>query len=415
MSNSISRRDLIRLGGGGLMLASASKVSGRLLDAPIAGGTSLQELKPSRALLTNASDFEDVTRNDPPPTDLATEQLKAARLTAETWRLEIVGDESTSAFKQRRLEDNTAVGLPELEEFAKKSGVKYLKAMQCLNIAQPLGQGLWEGIPVATILRMLGPLENVRRIYYWGYHNDDPKQLFQSSLSYSQAMETPPGELPAFLALRLNGEPLPLERGGPVRMIVPWAHGFKSIKWLQKLVLTNDYKPNDTYALQNNDPESWLKSAAYLDELPTQFQAGRSVVVRGTVISGRSGVARVECWLARLKPSQSVREPGDLEMSRVPWQPASIDPAPSDWSTILPVGVRREELLGFDRASGRPLEWPLRYGMASWSMTLDGLEPGKYEIRARAVDANGFAQPEPRPYQKSGRNAVPTHVFNVTA
>ena len=37
-------------------------------------------------------------------------------------------------------------------------------------------------------------------------------------------------------------------------MIVPWAHGFKSIKWLQKIVLTNGYDANDTYAEQNNDP-----------------------------------------------------------------------------------------------------------------------------------------------------------------
>ena len=46
---------------------------------------------------------------------------------------------------------------------------------------------------------------------------------------------------------------------------------------------------------------------------------------------------------------------------------------------------------------------------------LEGLRPGSYEIRARAVDRNGFAQPEPRPYPKSGLNAVPCQVFEVTA
>ena len=69
------------------------------------------------------------------------------------------------------------------------------------------------------------------------------------------------------VAYRLNGRDIPLVRGGPVRMVVPWAHGFKSIKWLQRVVLTNDYKANDTYALQNNDPESYLKTAAYLGGL----------------------------------------------------------------------------------------------------------------------------------------------------
>ena len=62
--------------------------------------------------------------------------------------------------------------------------------MQCLNIAQPLGQGLWEGVPLREVLRLVGKVSNVRRVYYWGFHNNDPKQLFQSSLAYNRVMET---------------------------------------------------------------------------------------------------------------------------------------------------------------------------------------------------------------------------------
>ena len=98
----------------------------------------------------------------------------------------------------------------------------------------------------------------------------------------NQVLDTPPGELPPFIAYKLNGGPFPLERGGPVRLVVPWAHGFKSIKWLQKIVLTNRYDNNDTYAEQNNDPESYLKTAAYFDDLkPENFAAGKRMVVRG--------------------------------------------------------------------------------------------------------------------------------------
>ncbi len=64
-------------------------------------------------------------------------------------------------------------------------------------------------------------------------------------------------------------------------MVVPWAHGFKSIKWLQRITLTNDYKANDTYALENNDPESSLKTAAYLGKGETQFKAGEPIDDRG--------------------------------------------------------------------------------------------------------------------------------------
>src|SRR5262249_5911695 len=183
-------------------------------------------------------------------------------------------------------------------KLGKSKGVMFLKAMQCTNIAYPLGQGLWEGVPLRDVLRLAGRMRDVRRVYYWGFHNDDPKQMFRSSLAINQVLDTPPGELPPFVAYRLNGGPIPLERGGPVRMVVPWTHGFKSIKWLQHIVLTNDYQANDTYALANNDPESYLKTAAYLDNTQeATHPAGKVLTIRGTAVVGWPGLERVEYWL----------------------------------------------------------------------------------------------------------------------
>src|SRR5262249_60899140 len=181
----------------------------------------------------------------------------------QTWRLEVVSDGTTKTQRALRLADNTALDLAALLKLGRRHGVKFLKAMQCLNIPVPLGQGLWEGVPLREVLRLLGRLDNIRRVYYWGFHNNDPKQLFQSSLSYTQVMEAPPWELGPFLAYRLNGQPLSLQRGGPVRMVVPWAPGFKSLKRLQRLVLTNDHRANDTYANNNHDPETHKKTAAH--------------------------------------------------------------------------------------------------------------------------------------------------------
>src|SRR5262249_16927989 len=151
--------------------------------------------------------------------------LAKARLTPETWRLEVVGDGSSRVERTARLEDGTALDFAGLEGLGKAHGVKYLKAMQCNNIPFPLGHGLWGGVPLREGLRRAGKVADVRRVYYWGFHNDDPAQLFQSSLSYNRALESPPWEPPPLVAYRLNGRPIPLERGGPVRMVVPWAHG----------------------------------------------------------------------------------------------------------------------------------------------------------------------------------------------
>ncbi|HEU5117904.1 MAG TPA: molybdopterin-dependent oxidoreductase, partial [Isosphaeraceae bacterium] len=214
---------------------------------------------PSRPMLTKAADFTEVSRGNPRPFRLEGQALEEARLTAETWRLEVVPDDSAQVEHPARLDEGSALDLETLKQIGKRHGIKYLKAMQCNNIPFPLGQGLWEGVPLREVLRRVGKLDNVRRVYYWGFHNNDPKQVFQSSLPLNRALESPPSEPPPIVAYRLNGGDIPLERGGPVRMVVPWAHGFKSIKWLRRIVLTNDYRANDTYALQNNDPESHLK------------------------------------------------------------------------------------------------------------------------------------------------------------
>jgi DMSO/TMAO reductase YedYZ molybdopterin-dependent catalytic subunit len=365
--------------------------------------------------LTNAGDFVDVSRGKPKPYTLKGEALANARLTHETWRLEIVGDGSAQMDRPARLEDGTALDLAALKELGKAHGVKYLKAMQCNNIPFPLGQGLWEGVPLREVIRCVGKLGNVRRVYYWGFHNNDPAQLFQSSLPYNRAMETPPWEPPPLVAFRLNGGDIPLERGGPVRMLVPWAHGFKSIKWLQKIVLTNDYKANDTYALQNNDPESYLKTAAYFRKEELSFKAGESIEVEGMAMVGWSGLDRVEFWLRPATGGDANLADDDPAWKAAVWSPCDLMPPPPKWKTILPRGTSPTEVWGFDRKSGKPKDWPLLFSMVPWTARIKPLAPGSYEVRARTVDRNGFAQPEPRPYQKSGLNLIPCRTLVVTA
>ncbi len=366
----------------------------------------METTRSRKAFLTTPADFQDVSRGNPRPHTLKGEALVKVRLTPETWRLEIVGDNSARVEKPRKLDDGTAIDLPTLHRLGKTHGVRFLKAMQCLNIAQPLGQGLWEGVPLREVLKLAGKVSNVRRVYYWGFHNNDPKQIFQSSLGYNQVLDTPPGELPVFVAYRLNGEPLSLTRGGPARIVVPWAHGFKSIKWVQRVTLTNDSKANDTYALANNDPDSYLKTAAYLDGGEVVARAGADVVVAGTAMVGWPGLRRVEYWLRPDTGTHGQLADDDPAWGTAQWRPCVIDPPPEDWGGSLPRGVLPKDVWGFDPRTGRPREWPMRFSIARWSVTLKGLRPGTYEFRARTIDQNGFAQPEPRPYPKSGINAI---------
>jgi DMSO/TMAO reductase YedYZ molybdopterin-dependent catalytic subunit len=366
-----------------------------------------------RKYLTNPKQFTDVSRGNPQPHRLKGDDLVKARLTPETWRLEIVSDGSTQIEKPRKLEDNTAIDLPTLRELGKKHGIRFLKAMQCLNIPQPLGQGLWEGVPLREVLKLVGKVNDIRRAYYYGFHNNDPKQLFQSSLGYNHVMETPPWDLPVFVAYSLNGLPIPLVRGGPVRLVVPWAHGFKSIKWLQRITLTNDFKANDTYAEANNDPDSYLKTMAQIDECPQVFKAGEPVGLRGTAMVGWSGLKRVEYWLRPDTGTHGRLADDAPDWKKATWLPCGLTPPPDDWSNELPSDVPPEKVWGFDPRSRKPKDWPMRFSIAQWTVTLKDLAAGAYEFRVRTVDLNDFAQPEPRPYPKSGRNEIACHQFVV--
>jgi DMSO/TMAO reductase YedYZ molybdopterin-dependent catalytic subunit len=364
--------------------------------------------------LTNADEFYNVSRGKPLPYTLQADDLVKSRLTPETWRLEIVSDGTAKVAHPRQLEDGTALDLPAILELGKKHGVKFLKAMQCLNISQPLGQGLWEGVPLREVLKLVGKISNVRRVYWWGFHNNDPKQVFQSSLSYSQIMDTPPGDLPVFVAYRLNGQPLSLKRGGPVRMVVPWSHGFKSIKWLQKITLTNDFKANDTYADANNDPESYLKTMARIADIPESVQEGQPIHVSGVAVVGWPGLQRVEYWLRPEAGNHGTLPPEDPAWQTAKWEPCRIDPPPLQWGGNLPKDVMPADIWGFDPTTGRPREWPLRFSLARWSVTLSNLRAGAYEFRVRTVDRNGYAQPEPRISPQSGRNEVQYKTILVT-
>lgn len=375
----------------------------------------------ARPFLTPAAEFRDVSRGSPVPHTLRGAALEAARLTPETWRLELTADptleephtkQPASLARQLTIAAGTALDLPKLLDLGKRHQVHFLKAMQCLNIDTPLGQGLWTGVPLREVLRLAGRMNNVRRVFFYGFHNNDPKQRFQSSVDYTHALETPPGELPAFLAYRLNGEPIPPERGGPVRMVVPWGYGFKSIKWLHQIVVTNNPRNTDTYAEGNNDPEAVLKTAAFTDRVPEKLPADRPLTFRGVVMCGPSGVRRVEFWVRRVEADSPTLSDDAPELLRAPWDECPLDPQPH-WGSVFPPGVRPQDVLGFDRTTGRPREWPLRYSVAPFTATVRGLAAGRYEFRARAVDLNGFAQPEPRPLQKTGKNGIQVRRFAV--
>jgi hypothetical protein len=252
---------------------------------------------------------------------------------------------------------------------------------------------------------------NIRRVFYYGYHNDDPEQRFQSSLPIGRVLEDPPGQHPVILCYKLNDQWLTPRGGAPVRMVVPDAYGNKSVKWLQRIVLTNEFKANDTYAGWNNDTVSHSKTFARFLHVPREYPEGRPIPITGLAQVGMSGLSKVQYFVQR-KGTEPVD--GDPHFTRADWNDAQCLPPPEDWGGGLPDGKLPPTPRQIDTKTGKPLTWPLRDTILHWAALLPGLSAGEYVIRCRTIDANGVAQPLPRPFPKSGANGIQSQRITVS-
>jgi hypothetical protein len=124
--------------------------------------------------------------------------------------------------------------------------------------------------------------------------------------------------------------------------------------------------------------------------------------VRGLAQVGVSGLERVQCWI---HPTDAPLPEDDPYFERGDWQDATLHGPPQRWGGGLPNEVLPATPLQFD-THGAPRSWPLRYTVVHWSIDLAGRPAGTYALRCRTIDANGIAQPMPRPFAKSGRAEI---------
>ena len=405
----LTRRYFLRLGvagAAGMGFWPFGSARGEAAAEPVAP----PDLEP---YFTPQGKFRDVSRGKPLPHSLPGEKKREVGLTRETWKLEVISDPDHPASIRNPLtkKDGTALDFPGLLKLAEKHSVRFAKSMTCLNIGCPLGTGLWEGVPLRELVWLTQPRENLRRVFYHGYHNDDPQQMFRSSLPIDRVLEDPFDLPPVILCYKLNGQWLDSERGGPVRMVVPEAYGFKSIKWLTRILLTNLFHANDTYAEGNNDVDSALKTFAATLSVPSKVKPNQPIPITGYAQVGISGLSRVQVWI---ESNATQRPPGDRYFTTAPWTDAQTLPPPKRWGALADEKILKSTI-GFDPMTGQPLTWPMRLTRIHWAAVLPGLPAGEYTLRSRTIDAKGVAQPLPRPFQKSGHSAIEPVNISVKA
>ena len=396
----LTRRFFLRAGLAGTAAAAFSPLIATSDDAAPELQAALAKLE---SYLTRQDDFRDVSRGKPIPHTLSDEAKQTAGLTRDTWSLDVVSDPDHKSDLRTSFsaEKGNAFDFTALMKLAKDHAVSFAKVMTCNNIGCPLGMGIWEGVPLRELIWLTQPRGNVRRVFYKGFHNDKPEQEFRSSLPIGRVLEDPFGLPPVILCYKLNGEWLSGQRGGPVRIVVPEAYGFKSVKWLKRLTVTNLSHANDTYANGNNDIDSWLKTFAATLSIPGTVKPATPIPVTGYAQVGISGLKRVQVWVQNADEEW----PGDDRyFQKAPWRDAEILGPPQVWGGTSD-GTLPGQPLGFD-VDGNPQRWPMRLAKAHWAILLPGLPAGDYTFRCRTIDDSGQAQPLPRPFDKSGRNSI---------
>jgi DMSO/TMAO reductase YedYZ molybdopterin-dependent catalytic subunit len=149
-----------------------------------------------------------------------------------------------------------------------------------------VGNARWIGVPLAPLLREAGvdpATDQLVSRSVDGFTAGTPMRLVLDGRD-------------AMLALAMNGEPLPMEHGFPVRMVVPGLYGYESAtKWLAELEATT-YDSYDAYWVQRG----WariapIKTQSRIDTPRggSTRQAGR-VVVAGVAWDQHTGIERVE-------------------------------------------------------------------------------------------------------------------------
>jgi DMSO/TMAO reductase YedYZ molybdopterin-dependent catalytic subunit len=196
------------------------KLGGPGLDARLV--TDLSQLEPNRLVTPNALAF---LRTERPPA--------AARMTR--WTIRVSG---TSG-------DASSLALSDLTRRARPMGAHLL---ECSGNNNPANFGLmsvseWDGVPLSDVLSELRRSTEATCVVVSGMDFEDARSRDSIDGASWVFPLSSLDRLEAFLAVRMNGEPVPADHGAPVRLVAPGWYGCTWIKWVNEIRLSGANEP----------------------------------------------------------------------------------------------------------------------------------------------------------------------------
>jgi sulfoxide reductase catalytic subunit YedY len=142
----------------------------------------------------------------------------------------------------------TTFGLEELLKFPQEERIYRLRCVERWSMVIP-----WIGFPLAALLGKVEPSSEAKYVAFQTLF--DPKRMPNQSSGvldwpYVEGLRLDEAMHPlTILATGLYGETLPPQDGAPIRVVVPWKYGYKSIKSIVKITLVAE-EPPTTWNIQ---------------------------------------------------------------------------------------------------------------------------------------------------------------------
>jgi sulfoxide reductase catalytic subunit YedY len=226
-SQYLSRRDFLKAAGiltGSALLAACAPEATSEAEAPaVPSGKADERGDPANSFedITNYNNFYEFSVDKEAVNPLSKD------FTAAPWTVEVGGLVNNP--KTYGVEDL-------LSKFPQEERIYRLRCVEAWSMVIP-----WTGFPLASLLKEAGPASGAKFVRFETVYR--PEEMpgqdspfypwpYQEGLRLDEAMH----DL-TILATGLYGQPMPNSNGAPIRLVVPWKYGFKSIKSIVKIEL----------------------------------------------------------------------------------------------------------------------------------------------------------------------------------
>jgi len=223
-----------------------------------------------------------------------------------------------------------------------------------------IGNARWRGVSLRSLLEQAGIQDGAKEVVFFGgdigseeIRGAEVDKAFARSLAIPDAMRQE-----NMLAFEMNGEPLPLHHGRPLRLIVPGWYGVANVKWLTQIHVQDTrymgrFMGRDYVTLKKEvvgGVERWVENSVTTINLKSAIarvvRMGNDYRIQGFVLNDGTAIRSVE-----------------VKVDDGPWQRAELNPRNGQYS------------------------WKL------FSFDWENPSPGEHTIVSRVTDVEGNVQP----------------------